>query len=230
MIVKHFDHVEAMEQEAAALLSDHFGLACDEPHAVMLTGGGTPLGIYRRIEESPVAIDDQLHLLVSDERYVPLESPENNFAKMQPMIRALEIDDSRVMRVDTDLPLHTAADRYDAELASYFERGGRITLGILGLGADGHCASLFSAEDVARGAGKYAIAVSRPAGPARVSVTRDLILKTERLVYLAAGPTKAEVVRTMTDRPEDVIAGQVVQDVARTELWYAAGAKNGANY
>ena len=129
-----FDTVVQMEQAAFALLGEHFSLAVAGPHAVMLTGGKTPAGLYRRIEQSPPPADDCLHLLISDERLVPISSPESNFGNMRAMVDALRICDSQVMHVHTDVDLDTAAERYHQRLAAYIDGGGRITLGLLGLG------------------------------------------------------------------------------------------------
>lgn len=223
MKLTRLDSVLEMEQQALEALQEHFSLSSTEPRAVMLTGGGTPLGIYKRIENAPPSADDKLHLLVSDERHVPLESSDNNFAKMRPMVGALRIDDSRVIRVHTSLPLNASADRYHQELASFLDRGGRVTLGILGLGADGHAASLFSPHDVARGKDRYAIAVPRDVGPDRVSVTRDLLLKVEKLVFLVAGPEKTVAVQELLKSPTSIAAGQAVEGHADVELWWAEG-------
>ena len=222
MIVKHFDRFSMIEEQAAAMLTEHFGLRSTQPHAVMLTGGKTPLGLYGRFEDSPPRIDEQLHLLLSDERYVPEDSPENNFAKMRPMIDRIGIDDARVMRVNTRLPLEAAAGRYHEELAAYFDGGGRITLGILGLGADGHVASLFTPEDVQTGRDQLAIAVRREDGPDRVSVTRGLLLKAERLVFLVRGAEKAEVVQRMANDPASVTAGKILRDAPDVQMWFSA--------
>lgn len=213
-----------MEQEGLALLTSHLGLSHTGPHAVMLTGGDTPLGIYKQLETTPAAVDENLHLLISDERHVPLDSPENNYAKMRPMIAALGVSESQVMRVRTELSLENAAEQYHRDLASFIGAGGRITLGILGLGADGHAASLFSPTDFATGRGRYAVAVARPAGPDRVSVTRDLIAKVARLVFLVAGPGKGDIVRRFAEDPMSLTAGQAVQGVADLELWFSTTA------
>ena len=145
------DSIAEMERSAVVLLEEHFSLRCGVPHAVMLTGGQTPIGIYRMLADSPVPVDDSLRLLITDERHVPLESPESNYGRMLAMVRALGIDESRVMRVRTELALDAAAARYHDELASFVDDGGRITLGIAGLGADGHVASLFNGRDLERG-------------------------------------------------------------------------------
>ncbi len=217
-----FNRISEMQQEAVVLLTEHFGLSCPEPHAVMLTGGRTPLGIYRALERRPATVDESLHLLLSDERHVPQNSLENNYAKMHAMVRALGLDDSRVMRVRTELPLEAAADHYHEELTAYFQSGGRITLGILGLGADGHVASLFDEQDLRRGVGRYAIAVPRETGPNRVSVTQDLLLKAESLVLLVAGREKAGIIETIMGDPGSVVGGQAIGGSSQTQLWYSA--------
>ncbi len=221
MKIIRFDHLEEMERAARALLVEHFRFADPGPHAVMLTGGSTPLGLYRNLAVAPDSADDRLHILISDERHVALDSPANNFATMRPMIRAWGIDDSRVLRVHTGMPLQDAADRYDAQLTSFFKQGGRITLGILGLGADGHAASLFNADDLNRGKGRFAIAVPRKDGPNRVSVTTDLLAKVERIIFLVAGSEKAEIVQRISSDPNNVVAAEAVQGVSQLELWYA---------
>ena len=130
-----FDSIAEMERSAVVLLEEHFSLHCGVPHAVMLTGGQTPLGIYRTFDQTPVPVDESLRLLITDERHVPMESPESNYGRMREMVQALGIDESQVMRVHTELALDAAAVRYHDELASFVHDGGRITLGIAGLGA-----------------------------------------------------------------------------------------------
>ncbi|MHC4400671.1 MAG: 6-phosphogluconolactonase [Planctomycetota bacterium] len=119
-----FDTFREMEKDAVDLLREHFRSHCRQPHAVMPTGGRTPLGVYRLLEQSRDPVDASLYLLISDERHVPLESPQNNYGNMCPMIRALGVDESRVMRVHTELPLVDAADRYNEALSTYIAAGG----------------------------------------------------------------------------------------------------------
>ncbi|MBN2292570.1 MAG: 6-phosphogluconolactonase [Pirellulales bacterium] len=215
-----FQSVEAVEDATVELLAEHFTLAEDEPHAVMLTGGRTPTGVYERLRESPVVADVNLWIMLSDERHVSLDSPENNFAKMLPAIEAMGIDDERVIRVHTEQSLEDATEQYDRELAAFVEAGGRITLGILGMGADGHLASMFCPQHIAMGRGRYAIAVSKEDGPDRVSVTRDLLLRVERLVFLVTGEDKKAVVETAAAGRMETVAEQALEGHANVELWF----------
>ena len=233
MNLKTFETVEALEDAAVGLLAEHFTLAADGPHAVMLTGGGTPTGIYARLAGSSIRADANLCVLQSDERHVPPDSEENNHAKTLAMLDALGIDDASIMRVHTELGLNAAAERYNRELTAFFDGGGRITLGIVGLGADGHAASLFTPQDIAMGKGRYAIAVPREKGPDRVSVTPDLLRRAGRLVFLVTGEKKEAIVRAIVrgtvrdtvrdtvERHEEITALRAVEGCPSVELWFS---------
>ncbi len=216
-----FRNVEALEDAAVALLEEYFAIVDERPHAVMLTGGRTPTGVYERLRQTPIKADGNLHVLISDERHVPLDSAENNFAKMLPAIEAMGIDDARIMRVHPEQALEDAAEQYDRELASFVESGGRISLGILGLGADGHVASLFNSQHIAVGRGRYAIAVLKEDGPDRISVTRDLLLRAERLVFLVTGKEKKAIVETFAAARMETVAEQALAGYVNVELWFS---------
>ena len=207
-----------MEREALLLLKEHLGLRRGS-HAVMLTGGRTPLGLYKALEADPGPAAEGLSLLISDERHVPIDAAESNYGPIRRVATALQLDDSHVMRVRTEYDLEQAAADYDNQLSAYVDVG-VITLGLLGLGTDGHVASLFSADDLATGRGRYAIPVPRENGPDRISVTCDLLAKVERLVFLVAGPEKAEIVSRAETSPDTVIALQAVKGTS-AELWYS---------
>jgi 6-phosphogluconolactonase/glucosamine-6-phosphate isomerase/deaminase len=220
MELRKFDRFSKLEVEALALLREHMTASTEAPHAVMLTGGNTPLGLYRHIEQRPFRVDSGLHILVSDERYVTTESPESNYGNMSGMLRALDVPDDGILRVRTDLPLDEAVERYDRALRGFFDGGGFISLGILGLGADGHVASLFSIEDVWRGQGCYAIAVRRENMTDRISVTRELLLRVDRIVFLVHGREKHEAVQRLLGKPDSIPAGVALSGREDVQIWY----------
>ena len=215
-----FSSVAEFEEAAFHLLREHLTLSAAEPHVVMLSGGRTPIGIYRRVAESQIPVDRNLRLLLSDERHVPPESPDSNYGQLEPLVRGLDLPASQFVRVHTELPLDAAASRYDRALNSLLEPGGRITLGLLGLGADGHTASLFGDHDLASAEHRYAIPILRPSPPHRVSVTPALFSRIEKLVFLVMGPEKAAIVNEILSHPERVIAARAVQSCGDVALWY----------
>ncbi len=218
---REFDCFADMQREARVMLEDYICMHCAAQCAVMFAGGRTPKGVYNALTDEGVKADKSLHVLMSDERYVPVESPDSNYGMARRMIHGVGVGEDNIMRVHTELPLQEAADGYDRELKNYIESGGSIELGILGLGVDGHTASLFSMEDLKAGTGRYAIAVRRSDGAERVTVTPLLLSKVQRLVFLAAGEEKKEIVERMRKKPRGVIAVRAVEKAVRVELWYS---------
>jgi 6-phosphogluconolactonase len=225
MRLRTFNTFSEMSHYAVALLIDHFTLKADAPHAVLLTGGTTAPRIYQAVLDEEVAADDNLHLLISDERHVPTDSPHNNYAQMIPMIHSLGAGGDRVHNVNTELPLADAAECYHSELQAFVNSGGRITLAMLGLGSDGHVASLFSMDDVLRCDGTYAIPVEREVGPDRISVTAELLSRSERIVFLVVGEAKKEAVDNFIEESDSMIAWRAVKGVDDVELWYTQTAE-----
>ncbi len=219
--VRQFRSVHDLTAAVADLLEDRFTRPFGRPHAVMLSGGSTPLAAYEEVAgRSRWAVDD-LYVFLSDERMVPVDSPDSNYGRARTMLDRIQVAENRVMRVDTALPLKRAAADYDRALRQFVRSGGRITLGLLGLGADGHTASLFSPDDLARGAGAFAVAVPSTAGFARVSVTPDLLKRVEALIFLVVGPDKQDAVSRLLKAPDTLVAGRAVRDAPAVQLWTA---------
>ena len=219
MRVRMFDDEVTLAREVAGLLQHHFETEADFPHAVMLSGGRTPMPIYNLLAATGKKAHRRLNLLLSDERFVPETSEESNYRHIRPLAEALELSEGHFHRVHTETTLASAARRYDHELEMFFRQGGRLTLGLLGLGEDGHTASLFSRGDISRGVGKHAIPVHTTSGPDRISVTPTVLRQAERLVFLVAGKSKQDIVARIQEKPETVVAYSAVKGAKGTEIW-----------
>ena len=224
MRTRRIETFEAMTREAAALLKAHFEAEAETPYGVMLSGGNTPLPAYRLVARETLRASPRLHVLYSDERLVPSHSSENNYGNTMDLVRALRLPETRVLRVRTELPLQAAADRYDRDIARFLAQGGQLPLGLLGLGADGHTASIFTPEDAAAGGERWALAVPRPQKPDRVSVTSACLSRVQQIVFLATGPDKAAVVQRFKRDPLSLLAGLAVAGSPLVELWYTQDA------
>ena len=188
--------------------------------ALMLSGGSTPLPAYRALAARPdLRPEAGLRVLFSDDRYVPADSPASNYLQAQPLLAALALPAGAVLRVRTELPLEDAARDYDARLGALLRAGVRIGLGLLGLGADGHTASLFGPADLARARSRLAIAVHRPDGMSAVSVSPDLLAQVAEPVFLVAGADKRDAVRQLLARDPTLTAWRAVAGCPRVELW-----------
>jgi 6-phosphogluconolactonase/glucosamine-6-phosphate isomerase/deaminase len=217
LTTRRFDTRGALDTALEARLAQ--AIAAAGPRAIMLSGGHTPLPAYRALASRTPRHDERLHVLFSDERYVPADSEASNYHQSRLLLDALALAPASLLRVRTELPLEEAAADYERALARLLESGVRIGLGLLGLGADGHTASLFSADDLARARGHLAIAVQRPDGMSAVSVTPQLLAQIEVLLFVVAGDGKQDALRALEAHDPKLTAWRAVQGCGRVELW-----------
>lgn len=194
-------------------------LAAAGPCAVMLSGGTTPLAAYRALARRVPPRDAGLRIGFSDERYVPSDSDASNYHHARALLDALALPQGAIARVRTELTLEEAAADYERQLQALLDSGLPIGLGLLGLGADGHTASLFSAADIERARGHLAIAVQRPDGMSAVSVTPDFLAHVREPLFVVAGSGKENAVRALLAQDAQLTAWRAVQACPRVELW-----------
>jgi len=208
-----------------AALEERIGRALDAgtPSALMLSGGTTPLAAYRALAQRSWPRTAGLHVLFSDDRYVPSEAPASNYHQSRALLEALALPAAAIVRVRTELPLPQAAADYEQQLAALLSSGVRVNLGLLGLGADGHTASLFATADLARARGHLAIAVQRPDGMSGVSVTPDFLARVAEPVFAVAGSDKQAAIRALTAGDAGSVAWQAVQGCPQVQLWVYEG-------
>jgi 6-phosphogluconolactonase len=210
----------ADRNELIAALADRLGRVLSESGgAVMLSGGSTPIPAYRAVALHGLKPAADLALFYSDDRYVPSTSDQSNYHQTLPLIQALALPEGRVLRVRTELPLAEAALDYERSLAALEDRGARISLGLLGLGDDGHTASLFSGGDLERAAGRLAIPVHRPDGRDAVSVTPKVFARAEQILFVVAGADKRPPLARLLARNADSVAWRAVSGCASVEVW-----------
>ena len=189
--------------------------------AVMLSGGRTPLPAYSDLAGTKPRPAKGLHVLYSDDRYVPVTSPSSNYFQTRTLLEALALPDEAVLRVRTELPLEQAAADYERQIGRLLESGTEITLGLLGLGADGHTASLFNPTHLEQARGHLAIAVQRPDGLQGISVTPDLLAKVAQPLFLATGPDKHDIVEAFLRSDSTLTARRAVAGCPNAQIWIA---------
>lgn len=221
MNVRMFDGYGDFKKAVLDLLRENFSLQADGPYAVILPGGVTPLPVFKEIEESPFPVSENLHIMVSDERFVSECSSFYNYGKMSNMVNKLGIGKDRIIKVDTSIEFQSAADSFNHRITEFINAGGKVKLAVLGLGQDGHTASLFTRRNIIDGQGSYVVTVVGTDGPDRISVTPDLFKKVERVVILTSGEGKAGIVKRLEESPGDVVAGVALAGVKDVEIWYS---------
>jgi 6-phosphogluconolactonase len=184
---------DAAAAEAAALLA----AAARRGGHVALAGGSTPRRAYERAAaEEPDW--GRVELWLGDERCVPAGDERSNLRLVrEALLERLAVQPRAVHAVPTQLPPEEAAAAYDAELD-----GVTLDLAFLGIGPDGHTASLFPHAPSLEAT---ALAVAAPAGlepfVERVTLTRPAFAAARLVVYLATGEEKAGAARRAFAEP-----------------------------
>lgn len=219
--VRSFAQPDALHAALADLLSEVIATPSpvNEPYALMLSGGSTPLPAYNLVAERHPPVSHAAYFMLSDERMVAPDSHQSNFSEISPLFNALELPRHRLLLVDSEAEPSQAATGLHGEIGTFLDQRGRLALGLLGVGSDGHTASLFTQNDLDRGEGHYAVDVERPDGLGGVSVTPDLLKRVERLVFVVSGASKQGIVKTLLEDPFSLIAGQATLGHPSLELW-----------
>ncbi|HTT41632.1 MAG TPA: 6-phosphogluconolactonase [Steroidobacteraceae bacterium] len=199
----------------------HGALSARGASAVMLSGGTTPMSAYEALARERLSHDDRLHVLFSDERYVPASTAGSNYYQARALLNALALPQESLLRVRTELPLEAAAADYENQLLQLLSAGIPIGLGLLGLGVDGHTASLFSVQDLEHARGRYALEVQRPDGRGAVSVTPELIGRVREPLFVVAGPEKRAAINALVRQDPSLVAWRAVQGCDNVEVWTA---------
>ena len=192
---------------------------------IMLSGGRTPLPAYREVAARRPPHGDKLTIIYSDDRYVPADSDASNYHATRPLIDALGLPESQVLRVRTELPLEEAASDYEACLRTLLASGAGIGLALLGLGPDGHTASLFLPKHLQQSRNRLAIAVQRPDGMQGISVTPDFLANVSEPLFVVAGSGKHDAIAAFIAQDPNLVALRAVAGCPRVELWLERAAE-----
>lgn len=189
------------------------------PPVIMLSGGHTPLPAYREVARRRPPRAGDLTIIYSDDRYVPADSDASNYHATRPLLESLALPEHQILRVRTELPLEDAARDYERRLRALLDSGARLGLALLGLGPDGHTASLFRPEHLEQSRGRLAIAVQRPDGMQGISVTPDFLRNVTDPLFAVAGGGKHDAIAAFMRQDPDLIAMRAVAGCPRVQLW-----------
>jgi 6-phosphogluconolactonase len=216
--LRTFPDKDSFRGQLGDLLIKHMNSASPVPHAVMLSGGSTPVPVYTALSSQSVSITENLFVLYTDERMVPSDSPDSNFGNTSAMLNGLGIPKDNVLRIRSELGIEAARMKIEKDIFRFIKSGGKIALGILGLGTDGHTCSLFTLED-AEISDCYTLAVRNRGGFDRISVTAKVLRSVDQLIFMVSGETQIPVMKKLLSDPDDLPAGRAVRNHPNVELW-----------
>lgn len=172
----------------------------NQEHATFtLAGGSTPKGVYSLLAESVQLPWERIHLLFGDERVVDPQSIDSNYRMaMESLISRIKIPESNIHRVPTEEGAERAARSYEQTIRS-LSTGVAPSLDIvlLGIGPDGHTASLFPGQPQLEAEGLVTSTPPAPREPRvqRVTMTFSLLNSASTVLFLVSGEEKRSVVR-----------------------------------
>jgi 6-phosphogluconolactonase len=186
------------EERAASFVADELVAAARAGSSIVLTGGHSPgrayeLAAEREPDWSPAT------LWWGDERCVPPDDERSNFRlARETLLDGLSAQPREVHRIHGELGAQPAADAYDAEL-----EGARLDLMLLGIGPDGHAASLFPNEPTLDERSRRAVAAKAKLEPFvdRVTMTVPVLGSAPEVLFLVTGESKADAVERAFARP-----------------------------
>ena len=199
--------------------------------SVALSGGSTAQPLYTLLAREPYRTRmpwDRLHVFWGDERCVPADHPESNFRMARDaLLSRVPLPPANIHRVPVEQgDPHTVALAYERILRGWFSGDAAAAplfdLVFLGLGADGHTASLFPRSDALRERSRWVVASSggTPRCP-RVTLTIPALNRARQLIWLIAGSPKAAAVRAILEGPvvPDDLPAQQIRPVHAAPLW-----------
>jgi 6-phosphogluconolactonase len=178
-------------------------LATDGPGRVSLSGGSTPKALYALLASERFRNRfpwSRVHWYWGDERFVPYDHPDSNYRMArEAMLSKVPVPPENVHPIPTDADPAVAAERYERTLqqaygaTSFDPVHPLFDVTLLGLGADGHTASLLPGEPVLEERKRWVVAVSHGRPEVRITMTYPAIESSRRVAFLVAGKEKVEI-------------------------------------
>lgn len=231
--IQVFDDVAALARAAAEevirVLSD---AARNQGRAtIALSGGSTPKALYRLLADDPFRGRmpwSAIHFFWGDERHVPPDHEESNYRMVrEAMLDLVPVPPENVHRIRAEeKDAERAATEHEAELRSFFAlKAGawpRFDLVLMGLGPEGHTASLFPGSPAITESSRLVVAPWVEAHDTfRITMTPPVFNHGAEVLFLVSGEEKAPAVHAVLEGERDpgLVPAQVVSPVEGKLLW-----------
>jgi len=217
MKIEVLDDVDAVADEAAAIIATdaRIAVAAHGRFVMAVSGGRTPWAMLRALADKELPWDG-VHVLQVDERVAPAGDPERNLTHLRESLlehAPLRPEQVHAMPVEAqDLP--AAVLTYAATLRAVAGSPAVLDLVHLGLGPDGHTASLVPDDPVLE-ISDAAVGLTGPyQGRRRMTLTYPVLNHARRVVWVVTGSEKAGMLKRLRDGDRSIPAGRVDQDRA----------------
>ena len=202
------------KEDLARAAAEHFVQASRNAVAqkgfftVALSGGSTPKALYELLADPNESFRDQIpwpkiHFYWSDERHVPPDHADSNYRLAnEAMLSRVQVSRGNVHRIISENPAADAARDYENTIKEIGEDP-RLDLILLGLGTDGHTASIFPGSEVLNETERLVAAPwVEKLNTFRITMTLPLLNNGASVVFLVSGAEKAQIVKEVLEGPE----------------------------
>ena len=191
----------AMAQNAADFIAGRIG-ACRDVFRMALAGGSTPVTVYELLAQDRSIDWSDTELFFGDERFVPPDSKDSNYRMArQTLLRNGQVRPRGLYPIPTDGTPDSAAQRYEEILRQQYgaseltaERP-LFDLVLLGLGDDGHTASLLPGQPVLQDRSRWVAPVPSGREEPRITLTYPALESSAAIAFLVTGAAKAPALR-----------------------------------
>lgn len=197
----------------------------NRPVHISLSGGSTPKLLFKTLAQIPYNTEvkwQNLHFWWGDDRMVLPTDPESNYGEVQKLLfDHITIPTENIHRIRGEEPVEKELARFSAELADCVPNQIFDWI-ILGMGTDGHTASLFPHQTDFYDENLAIIAKHPETGQIRISKTAKLIEQAKRITYLVTGASKATILKEIKSTSSDQLPYPVAKIKAQNGVteWY----------
>ncbi len=218
MEILRFSDLHALSLEVARRISS---LAREEVKRkgvfnMVLSGGKTPMTLYSILPDLyPPELWSRTHLFWGDERCVPPDHRESNYGMAhRSLLSRITIPEGNIHRMEGEVkPVERAAERYERVLRDHLSDPERRDLILLGMGKDGHVASVFPGGRAIRERKRWVLPVRAPKGAPveeRITLTLPFIETFKKIFLLLSGEEKAGIFSSILEGDKDCPAGMLI--------------------
>jgi len=196
-----FDNAEKLAEDLAGRLNDAVNQQ-KENYCLAISGGSTPIIFFKRLAEEPFKSEiewNRVHFFWCDERCVPPDNSESNFGMTKTdLFDKIKIPSENIHRIKGESDPKEETFRYVNEIEDLVPKGKnslpQFDWVMLGMGEDGHTASLFPNKELLFTYSNIAGIAQHPqTGQNRISLTFDVLNNAKRITFVVTGKKKAKI-------------------------------------
>lgn len=229
-MVSVYEDNEGLSRGVARLFAEQARQAVEERgrFLVLLSGGATPLPAYELLAKEPLRGQvpwQSVQFFWGDERWVPPDDPHSNQGMARrALLDLVPVDEEQLHPVPYAASPRASALAYESMLRGFFDaEAPRFDLVLLGLGEDGHTASLFPGSPALEEGNRWACEVFRSDQELhRVTVTAQLINQAALVAFVVAGREKAAILsRVLEGGGREPLPAQLISPTSGKLVWLA---------